>query len=158
MLVQCRVLACPWKPLLTTSLEEVKYNKFALWSLKGSIGYWWAIKVKRKRKASLKWHHGDNGVRFHTTTTWIEVWMTRILDLCCNCSKIALNASTGTRWLDSRKNQPRKMYSVTKKYDDLKKGCFHSAAIILLIFFFTTDVWVGRNYFAAVSRHNCRLF
>ena len=62
--------------------------------------------------------------------------MTRILDLCCNCSKIALNASTGTRWLDSRKNQPRKMYSVTKRYDDLKKGCFHSAAIILLIFFF----------------------
>ena len=67
--------------------------------------------------------------------------MTRILDLCCNCSKIAFNASTGTRWLDSRKNQPQKMYSVTKKYDDLKKGCFHSAAIILLIFFFfTTDV------------------
>ena len=95
MLVQCRVRAWPWKPLLTTSLEEVNYNEFALWSLKGRTGYWWAIKVKRKRKASLKWHHGDNGVRFHTTTTWIGIhwglddthfgFMFQLLKNCLQC-------------------------------------------------------------------------
>ena len=37
-----------------------------------------------------------------------------ILDLCSNCSKSAFDTSTDTRWLDSLKNQPQKMYSVMK--------------------------------------------
>ena len=48
------------------------------------------------------------------------------------------------------------MHSVMKKYDDLKNGCSHSAAIFF--FFLTTDVWIGRNYFAAVSRHTAGYF
>ena len=73
MLVQCRLRAWPWQSLLTTSLEKVNYNEFVLWSLKRRIGYRWETKVKKKRKASLKWHQGDNGARFHTTTTWIGI-------------------------------------------------------------------------------------
>ena len=37
-------------------------------------------------------------------STFIEVWMTHILDLYSNRSKNAFDTSTGTRWLDSRKN------------------------------------------------------
>ena len=73
MLVQCRLRAWPWQSLLTTSLEKVNYNEFVLWSLERRIGYRWETKVKKKRKASLKWHQGDNGARFHTTTTWIGI-------------------------------------------------------------------------------------
>ena len=86
-------------------------------------------------------------------STFIEVWMTHILDLCSNRSRNAFDTYTGTRWLDSRKTQPQKMYSVMKKYDDLQKVCSHSAAI-----FFTADAWIGRNYFAAVSRHTASYF
>ena len=71
--MQCRVPAWPWQSLLTTSLEEVNYNEFVLWPLKRRIRYRLEIKVERKRKASLKWHQGDNGARFHTTTTWIGI-------------------------------------------------------------------------------------
>ena len=71
-------------------------------------------------------------------SAFIEVWMTH-LDLCSNCSKSAFDTSTGTRWLDSIKNQPQKIYSVMKKYDDLKNGCSHSA-VIFFFFFFTADV------------------
>ena len=45
------------------------------------------------------------------------------------------------------------LYSVMNKYDDLQKVCSHSAAI-----FFTADAWIGRNYFAAVSRHTASYF
>ena len=86
-------------------------------------------------------------------STFIEVWMTHILDICSNRSRNAFDTYTGTRWLDSRKTQPQKMYSVMKKYDDLQKVCSHSAAI-----FFTADAWIGRNYFAAVSRHTASYF
>ena len=62
---------------LTITLDnfsrKVNYDEFVLWSLKRRIGYRLEIKVKRKRKASLKWHQGDNGARFHTTTTWIGI-------------------------------------------------------------------------------------
>ena len=37
-------------------------------------------------------------------STFIEVWMTHILDLYSNRSKNAFDTSTGTRWLGSRKN------------------------------------------------------
>ena len=67
-------------------------------------------------------------------STFIEVWMTHILDLCSNRSRNVFDTYRGTRWLDSRKTQPQKMYSVMKKYDDLQKVCSHSAAI-----FFTAD-------------------
>ena len=129
MLVQCRLRAWPWQSLLTTSLEKVNYNEFVIWPLKRRIGYRWETKVKKKRKASLKWHQGDNGARYHTTTTWIGIHWGLDDTFWSSCSKSAFDTSTGTRWLDSLKNQPQKMYRVMKKYDDLKNGCFHSAAI-----------------------------
>ena len=61
------------------------------------------------------------------------------MDLCSNCSKSAFDTSTDTRWLDSLKNQPQKMYSVMKKYDDLKNGCSHSA--VILFFFFSRQMF-----------------
>ena len=71
-------------------------------------------------------------------SAFIEVWMTH-LDLCSNCSKSAFDTSTGTRWLDSIKNQPQKIYSVMKKYDDLKNGCSHSA--VIFFFFFSRQMF-----------------
>ena len=48
-------------------------------------------------------------------STFIEVWMTHILDLCSNRSRNAFDTYTGTRWLDSRKTQPQKICTVSWK-------------------------------------------
>ena len=81
-----------------------------------------------------------------------------ILDLCSNCSKSAFDTSTDTRWLDSLKNQPQKMYSVMKKYDDLKNGCSHSAAILFFFFFFHGRCLNWEKLLCSCFKTHCRLF
>ena len=160
MLVQCRLRAWPWQSLLTTSLEKVNYNEFVLWSLERRIGYRWETKVKKKRKASLKWHQGDNGARFHTTTTWIGIhwglddtfWIyVPIAQKVPSIHPQALDGSIALRISRKRCTVSWRNMMIWKMDALIRLRSF-------FFFFFMKDVWIGRNYFAAVSRHTAGYF